>query len=48
MFIVFALNLFDLYQLSLPQGLLQRLDQIQQRQKAEHCWVLASWEQFQP
>ncbi|HFG6923691.1 protein-disulfide reductase DsbD [Acinetobacter baumannii] len=33
MFIVFALNLFGLYQLSLPQGLLQRLDQIQQRQK---------------
>lgn len=33
MFIVFALNLFGLYQLSLPQGILQRLDQIQQRQK---------------
>ncbi|WP_337077751.1 protein-disulfide reductase DsbD [Acinetobacter pittii] len=33
MFIVFALNLFGLYQLSLPQGLLQRLDRIQQRQK---------------
>lgn len=33
MFIVFALNLLGLYQLSLPQGLLQRLDQIQQRQK---------------
>ncbi|QBQ15861.1 protein-disulfide reductase DsbD [Acinetobacter haemolyticus] len=33
MFIVFALNLFGLYQLSLPQGFLQRLDQIQQRQK---------------
>lgn len=33
MFIIFALNLFGLYQLSLPQGILQRLDQIQQRQK---------------
>nr|WP_314914732.1 protein-disulfide reductase DsbD [Acinetobacter harbinensis] len=33
LFIVFALNLFGLYQLALPQKLLQRLDQIQQRQK---------------
>lgn len=33
MFIIFALNLFGLYQLSLPQGILQRLDQIQQSQK---------------
>lgn len=33
LFIVFALNLFGLYQLSLPQGMLQRLDKIQQRQK---------------
>ncbi|ENX41263.1 protein-disulfide reductase DsbD [Acinetobacter sp. NIPH 2100] len=33
MFIVFALNLFGLYQLSLPQALLQRLDRIQQAQK---------------
>ncbi|MCU4579996.1 protein-disulfide reductase DsbD [Acinetobacter gyllenbergii] len=33
MFIVFALNLFGLYQLSLPQALLQRLDRLQQSQK---------------
>lgn len=33
LFIAFALNLFGLYQLSLPQGILQRLDRIQQRQK---------------
>lgn len=33
LFVVFALNLFGLYQISLPRGLLQRLDQLQQRQK---------------
>lgn len=33
LFVVFALNLFGLYQLSLPQGLMQRLDRLQQRQK---------------
>ncbi|SEL24609.1 protein-disulfide reductase DsbD [Acinetobacter sp. DSM 11652] len=33
MFVLFALNLFGAFQLSLPQGLLQRLDQWQQRQK---------------
>lgn len=33
MFVVFALNLFGAFQFSLPQGLLQRLDQWQQRQK---------------
>ncbi|MDO3663756.1 protein-disulfide reductase DsbD [Acinetobacter higginsii] len=33
MFIAFALNLFGLYQLSLPQSVLQRLDRIQQGQK---------------
>lgn len=33
MFVVFALNLFGAFQLSLPQGLLQRLDQWQQKQK---------------
>ncbi len=33
LFVVFALNLFGLYQLSLPQSMLQRLDKIQQRQK---------------
>jgi thiol:disulfide interchange protein DsbD len=33
MFIAFALNLFGLYQLSLPQSVLQRLDRIQQSQK---------------
>ena len=33
MFVLFALNLFGVFQLSLPQGLLQRLDQWQQRQK---------------
>lgn len=33
MFVVFALNLFGAFQLSLPQGMLQRLDQWQQRQK---------------
>ncbi len=33
LFVVFALNLFGLYQLSLPQGILQRLDRIQQRQQ---------------
>lgn len=33
LFIVFALNLFGLYQLSMPQALMQRLDAIQQRQK---------------
>ncbi|MBI1453518.1 protein-disulfide reductase DsbD [Acinetobacter sp. FL51] len=34
MFVVFALNLFGAFQLSLPQGMLQRLDQWQQRQKS--------------
>lgn len=34
MFVLFALNLFGAFQLSLPQGLLQRLDQWQQRQKS--------------
>ena len=33
LFIGFALNLFGLFQLSLPQGLLQRLDRWQQKQK---------------
>ncbi len=33
MFVAFALNLFGAFQLSLPQGMLQRLDQWQQRQK---------------
>lgn len=33
LFIIFALNLFGLYQLSLPRGLLQSLDKLQQRQK---------------
>ena len=33
LFVVFALNLFGLYQLSLPQAVLQRLDRIQQYQK---------------
>lgn len=33
LFIIFALNLFGAFQLSLPQGLLQRLDQYQQKQK---------------
>lgn len=33
MFVVFALSLFGLFQLSLPQSVLQRLDRIQQRQK---------------
>ncbi len=33
LFVVFALNLFGLYQISLPRGLLQRLDKLQQRQK---------------
>ncbi|MFZ0024215.1 protein-disulfide reductase DsbD [Acinetobacter sp.] len=33
MFVLFALNLFGAFQLSLPQGLLQRLDQWQQQQK---------------
>lgn len=33
LFVVFALNLFGLYQLSLPQRVLQGLDRIQQRQK---------------
>ena len=33
MFVLFALNLFGVFQLSLPQGWLQRLDQWQQRQK---------------
>ena len=32
LFVAFALNLFGVFQLSLPQGLLQRLDQWQQRQ----------------
>lgn len=33
LFILFALNLFGVYQLSLPQGLLQRLDRWQQKQQ---------------
>src|SRR5690606_10929892 len=33
LFVLFAFNLFGAFQLSLPQGLLQRLDQWQQRQK---------------
>lgn len=33
LFMIFALNLFGAFQLSLPQGLLQRLDQYQQKQK---------------
>lgn len=33
MFVLFALNLFGAFQLSLPQGMLQRLDQWQQKQK---------------
>ncbi|MFV5381445.1 protein-disulfide reductase DsbD [Acinetobacter towneri] len=33
LFVLFALNLFGLYQLSLPQAVLQRLDRIQQYQK---------------
>jgi thiol:disulfide interchange protein DsbD len=33
LFVAFALNLFGAFQFSLPQGLLQRLDQWQQRQK---------------
>lgn len=33
LFVVFALNLFGLYQISLPRGLLQSLDKLQQRQK---------------
>lgn len=32
LFVVFALNLLGLFQLSLPQGILQRLDRIQNRQ----------------
>lgn len=33
LFVLFALNLFGAFQLSLPQGMLQRLDQWQQKQK---------------
>lgn len=33
LFVIFALNLFGLYQLSLPRGLLQSLDKLQQHQK---------------
>lgn len=33
LFIAFALNLFGVFQLSLPQGILQRLDQWQQKQQ---------------
>lgn len=33
LFILFALNLFGVYQLSLPQGLLRRLDRWQQKQQ---------------
>ncbi|MCL6234713.1 protein-disulfide reductase DsbD [Acinetobacter sp. ANC 5579] len=38
MFVLFALNLFGVFQLSLPQGVLQRLDQWQQRQKDGTLW----------
>lgn len=38
MFVLFALNLFGVFQLSLPQGVLQRLDQWQQRQKGGTLW----------
>ncbi|WP_257223124.1 protein-disulfide reductase DsbD [Acinetobacter sp. YH12126] len=38
MFVLFALNLFGIFQLSLPQGVLQRLDQWQQRQKGGTLW----------
>ncbi len=38
MFLLFALNLFGVFQLSLPQGVLQRLDQWQQRQKGGTLW----------
>ncbi|WP_180173283.1 protein-disulfide reductase DsbD [Acinetobacter sp. YH12029] len=38
MFVLFALNLFGIFQLSLPQGVLQRLDQWQQRQKDGTLW----------
>ncbi|QIO05806.1 protein-disulfide reductase DsbD [Acinetobacter shaoyimingii] len=34
LFVIFALNLFGLFQLSLPQALTQRLNQVQNRQKA--------------
>lgn len=32
LFVIFALNLFGLFQISLPQGVLQRLNQLQDRQ----------------
>lgn len=38
MFVLFALNLFGIFQLSLPQGVLQRLVQWQQRQKGGTLW----------
>ncbi|RKG50183.1 protein-disulfide reductase DsbD [Acinetobacter cumulans] len=38
MFVLFALNVFGIFQLSLPQGVLQRLDQWQQRQKGGTLW----------
>lgn len=38
MFVLFGLNLFGVFQLSLPQGVLQRLDQWQQRQKGGTLW----------
>ncbi|QIC67738.1 protein-disulfide reductase DsbD [Acinetobacter schindleri] len=34
LFVLFALNLFGAFQLSLPQGMLQRLDQWQQKRKS--------------
>ena len=48
LFVVFALNLFGLFEIKMPQRLTQRLDRVQAMQQGELWLALRSWDLFLP